>query len=45
MGGDPFVKYYNGYYYYLSTKGNDILISISKNLQDIGKPEKIVKVY
>ena len=45
MGGDPYVKYYNGYYYYLSTSGNDIKISVSKNLQDIGKPEKVVTVY
>ena len=45
IGGDPYVIYKNGYYYYLSTSGVDIKISVSKNLQDIGKPEKVVTVW
>lgn len=44
-GGDPFVTYNNGKYYYLSTNGYDIKIAVSKNLHEISIPERTVTVW
>ena len=38
-GGDPFVTFHNGYYYFVQTSGKKITINKTKNLHEIGKPE------